>query len=432
MSIIKYKASKSGASSIDYAFYGDSGTQKMLHLAAGTSRVAAFRSSFGDLATPAVRDVIVAAAEGHGRKIHLHTYTLAFHPDEFDVTNPEHLDRVAAVGERLVKRMHSAGYAVVVHDDADGGHAHAHIYVVNHDDLTGQSIQRYTSWKNGLRQLNDELMESEGLRVLPDPEREKPAWIQRREDFTAGGFEQVLGDRVAAALRDPRSVDREHFEEVLAERDVTLAVTDRDGWSYKMRRTDTGKLGRKKSSGLTPEFTADGAQEIFNYHAQRAAQAVRERDEEEREKEISDGHLGRFESTGVGTEAGTGTGPADRGVGTDTGTEADTDDFDLEALDAEPAGDERVPAVRGQRRPGDDRGREGGAGREDEGAPGRRAARGPDAGRATSPSVDRDAERDAIEAMLVDDAVGDVASRLAAAASSRRSRSRTHSRQKGA
>lgn len=373
MSTIKHKASKSGESSIDYAFYGDSGALKARHLAAGTSRVAAFRSSFGDVPTEAVRDLIVAAAEGHGRKLQLHTYTISFHPDEFDVSNPEHLERIADVGERLSKKMHSAGYVVVVHADADGGHGHAHIYVVNHDDLTGRSIQRFTSWKNGLRQLNDELMVAEGLQVLPDPMRTKPDWIQRREDFQPGGFEQVLGDKVAAALRDPRSVDREAFEGVLAEHDVKLAVTDRDGWSYKTRRTDNGKFGRKKASGLTPEFTADGAQEVFDYHAQQAALVARERDEEEREKkEQHDGHLGRsegrtgeegIEAEGVeaspGTEAGidasdtageaagdapggsgTGTGTVDGPRADDTGegrtgaeAEPEFDDFDFDAGD---------------------------------------------------------------------------------------------------
>ncbi|WP_397333682.1 hypothetical protein [Ornithinimicrobium sp. INDO-MA30-4] len=117
--------------------------------------------------------------------------------------------------------------------------------------------------------MNDELMADEGLRVLPDPAEPKPDWELRREEFAPGGFEQALGDKVYDALTDSRSTNREAFEHVLAERGVTLAVTNRDGWSYKMRRDDNGKLGRKKASALTPEFTAEGAQEIFDYHAQK-------------------------------------------------------------------------------------------------------------------------------------------------------------------
>src|SRR5699024_9267055 len=113
----------------------------------------------------------------------------------------------------------------------------------------------------------------EGLRVLPAPELPKPDWELRREEFAPEGFEQTLGDKVYASLEDPRSVDRAAFEQVLNEHGVTLAVTDRDGWSYKMRRADNGKLGRKKASRLTAEFTADGAEKIFDIHAQNAQKA---------------------------------------------------------------------------------------------------------------------------------------------------------------
>lgn len=207
-----------------------------------------------------------SVVEAHGRKIGMYTYVQAYHPDEFDVTNQWDLDRVRDIAVKLVESLHSADYLVAVHADSAGGHAHAHILVINHDNLTGKSLQRNTSWNHGLRQRNDELMREEGLWVLPEPTEPKPDWELRRESFSPGGFEQILGDKVYAALVDPRSVDRDAFEQVLGEHDVRLAVTQRDGWSYKMRREDSGKLGRKKASGLTPEFTAEGAQQIFNYH----------------------------------------------------------------------------------------------------------------------------------------------------------------------
>src|SRR5699024_11732143 len=90
-----------------------------------------------------------------------------------------------------------------------------------------------------------------------------PDWSGGRGDCAAGGFERSLGGEVAASLRDRRSVDRAGFTEVLDEHGVALAETQRDGWTYKMRRADNGKLGRKKASGLTPEFTAAGAKQIF-------------------------------------------------------------------------------------------------------------------------------------------------------------------------
>ena len=211
-----------------------------------------------------------AHAAAHGRTYQLQSYVLAFHPDEFDVTSHADLERIRDVAVELAERMHSADYMVAVHSDSAGGRGHAPlILVINHDNLTGKSLQRYTSWKHGLRQFNDELMADEGLRVFPDPEEPKPDWELRREAFAPGGFEQVLGDKVYDALTDSRSTNREAFEHVLAGHGVTLAVTNRDGWSYKMRRDDNGKLGREKASALTPEFTAEGAQEIFDYHTQK-------------------------------------------------------------------------------------------------------------------------------------------------------------------
>lgn len=183
------------------------------------------------------------------------------------------------VAKRLTESMHSADYLIAVHTDSKGQHAHAHITVTNHDNLTGKALSRYTSWRHGLHQLNDQIMREEQLRVLPDPTRPKPGWLQRREDFSPGGFEQQLGDIVNDALADPRSVDQASFEEVLAEHDVRLAVTDRDGWSFKMRRLDNGKWGRKKASALSPDFTADKAQDVFAAHRQ--VVAVLEDEEEE-------------------------------------------------------------------------------------------------------------------------------------------------------
>ncbi|XBH22249.1 relaxase/mobilization nuclease domain-containing protein [Jonesiaceae bacterium BS-20] len=271
MSTINVRPSTSASGSVGYVLYGRDSEREQKLKEDGRTRAASFAMKMaGGASTPA--EFVKRAerlAEAHGRKNQLQSYVLAFHPDEFDVTNQEDLDRVRDLAVELAERMHSADYMVVVHKDSAGGHAHAHILVVNHDNFTGRSLQRYTSWKHGLRQLNDELMRDEGLSVLPDPEEPKPDWELRREAFAPGGFEQVLGDKIYESLLDKRSVNRAVFEQVLSEHGITLAVTNRDGWSYKMRRTNNGKLGRKKASGLTPEFTAAGAQTIFDYHSRK-------------------------------------------------------------------------------------------------------------------------------------------------------------------
>ena len=271
MNTVNVRPSTNAAGAVGYILYGRDPEVRRELLRVGSTRAAAYAMSMvDDGSTPAE---FIACAEAHaaahGRTNQLQSYVLAFHPDEFDVTSQADLERIRDVAVELAERMHSADYMVAVHSDSAGGHGHAHILVINHDNLTGKSLQRYTSWKHGLRQLNDELMADEGLRVLPDPAEPKPDWELRREESAPGGFEQALGDKVYDALTDSRSTNREAFEHVLAERGVTLAVTNRDGWSYKMRRDDNGKLGRKKASALTPEFTAEGTQEIFDYHAQK-------------------------------------------------------------------------------------------------------------------------------------------------------------------
>ena len=74
---------------------------------------------------------------------------------EFNLNDPEHVKRVHDLGVKLARRMNSADYLVVTHTDSAGGHLHNHIYVVNHDNLTGKTLSRCRSWARGLRQVND-------------------------------------------------------------------------------------------------------------------------------------------------------------------------------------------------------------------------------------------------------------------------------------
>lgn len=269
MSTITVQPSKDAAASTAYVLYGNDKQFRERLRSRGQTRAAAIALSMQNGSTSPAEFVERAQrlAKAMNRKNELYSYVLAFHPDEFDVTSRADMERIKEIASTLADRMHSADHLVVVHSDSAGGHGHAHILVMNHDNLTGKSLQRFTSWKRGLHQLNDELMREEGLRVLPSPTAPKPGWEQRREAFASDGFEQTLGDAVFASLNDARAVDQAGFERVLGEHGVTLAVTNRDGWSFKMRRTDNGRIGRKKASLLTPEFTADAAAEMFRQRA---------------------------------------------------------------------------------------------------------------------------------------------------------------------
>lgn len=267
MSVINVQPSRSAAGSVIYVLRGTKKDQQK-----NVNRAAAFAISLQD-AEPSPESFIARAealADAHGRKNQLYNYVLAFSPEEFDVSSQKDLERVRDIAVQLAERMHAADYLIAVHADSAGGHAHAHILIMNHDNLTGKSLRKYKSWRHGLHQLNDELMREEGLATLPEPTKRKPDWEIRREQFATGGFEQSLGDKVFASLTDPRAIDQEAFEKILAEQGVKLAITERDGWSYKMRRSDNNRIGRKKASALTPEFTSAMAHQIFSWHAKHA------------------------------------------------------------------------------------------------------------------------------------------------------------------
>ena len=282
MSTVNVQPTTNARSAVAYALYGRSGDRyQRFEDEDKDTRTEWYTCSMGK------PKAIVARAEqirAIGRRNEMYTYTQNFSPEEFDVNNPEHIQRVHDLGVKLAKRMNSADFLVVTHTDSAGGHLHNHIYVVNHDNLTGKSLSRCRSWSRGLRQVNDQLMRDEGCQVLPDPQQPKPDWDLRRGSFAEGGFEQVLGDKVMESLLDKRSVDREAFEQVLAEHEVRLRVTDRDGWTYSMRRADNGKWGRRKASSLCDEFTAKGMEGVFAFHQKQQANDVQKGERNERSR----------------------------------------------------------------------------------------------------------------------------------------------------
>lgn len=298
MSTVNVQPSRSAADSVSYALYG-AGREAEQRREVGAWRSNAVTCSSGS--PESFVALAEARAAAHGRSVEVYSYTQNFSPDEFDKDDPAHVERVHELGVKLAQGMHSADFIVVTHTDAAGGHLHNHIYCQNHDLLTGKRLENYRSWRRGLHQLNDDLMRRENCRVLASPMEAKPDWDQARERFAAGGFEQRLGDAVDAALRDPRSQNRQAFEAVLAEKGVRLAETNRDGFSYKMRR-ENGKLGRKKASRLSAEFTAESVQAVLDFHADQAQQAQKI---EAQKKEQPDEHLGRSEEVSLGAATGT-------------------------------------------------------------------------------------------------------------------------------
>ncbi len=252
MAVVSVQGVTNAGGLIRYLFHG--------HGQEDTSRAVAFALSMPGEDEPSVEAFVAKAkrlALLNGRKNQLYSYVQSFSKAEFSVTSMRDLETVRDIACLLAESMHSADYMVVVHDDAAGGNAHAHIAVINSDNETGKALDRYTSWAHGLHQLNDEVVADCGLTPLPDPSRKLGAWVERRKDFAKDSVERALGDAVDAVLHDPACRDMDTYKTMLAERGVTVAETARDGLTYKMREASTGKLRRRKASRLSPDFVKD-------------------------------------------------------------------------------------------------------------------------------------------------------------------------------
>lgn len=250
--------------------------------------------------------------EAHHRAVECLHYRQSFAEDEIDPRNPEDLQRCNDLGYLLAKKMHPDSDALVVtHVDGRGGKPHNHILVINHDNETGLALSNYRTFKdrpekgqqNGVQSANDELMREHGLSVVNGPRQVATDWEIRREDFAEDSLDRQMGDRMAAALSDPRAVDKQGLTAVIGEQN---AVVGEDGVLLPRLRlhTSVSKKGkrhgqetwtvyiqdrrgegtraerRKRASALCFDFTPEGAQPYFDYHAEQ--KILKEQNDERR------------------------------------------------------------------------------------------------------------------------------------------------------
>lgn len=275
----------------DYLAHGTKGTAKyVMHRVNGTTRIAAMTCDVAPLgeghSEQEVIDAFVQRAEAlaaaHGRQVQARSLLQSFERDEFDPTNPEDIQRVNDLGYVLAKELHpKSDVLVITHIDGAGGHPHNHILILNHDNETDRALRGGDlHWQ--LQQVNDELMREQGCKVL-EVGRSVDAlsfWEQRREGEKVSEFDKWLGDSIEDALVDARSVDTASYKAVLAESGITLVETsytikasadgstpehESVGWTYKAMDSfgDRDRERRRKASGLSEEFTREGAQQIF-------------------------------------------------------------------------------------------------------------------------------------------------------------------------
>ena len=244
-----------------------------------------------------------ALTQNTKREVEALHYRQSFSDEEFDSKNPEHVQRVNDLGYQLAKKMHPhADTLVVTHTDGRGSKAHNDVLVINHNNRTGKALSDYRTFhdrkagnQRGLQSANDELMRDHGLSVVKRLERAPKDWELRREDFALGGLDREMGDRMSAALADPRSVDKAGLEAVIAEQSQQLgddgeqvprirlhSTVSKKGkkagqeiWTLYIedRRGESGRAERRKrTSVLSADFTPEGAQAFFDYHQQQMEQ----------------------------------------------------------------------------------------------------------------------------------------------------------------
>lgn len=104
MSTVNVQGSHDAPDSVGYALYGR-GAKARRHKAQGTTRAVALTLSSSTRTPEDFAAKARALAFMTRRTVELHTYTHNFDPDEFDVNNPDDIQRVNDLGVALMERM---------------------------------------------------------------------------------------------------------------------------------------------------------------------------------------------------------------------------------------------------------------------------------------------------------------------------------------
>ncbi|NEG95678.1 hypothetical protein GFD17_02695 [Bifidobacterium sp. SMB2] len=239
---------------LQYLLYGSKGSEKYKrHHAEHTDRAAFILNDAGSIR--AFRSESDRLLRKHGRDVAAYSYVVSFAPDELDVHNKDDLRRCGELAYELGKTMHPDSESlVIVHDDGEGGCAHAHLIVLNHDHRTGHALSKYRNAKS-LHAINDKTMRNFGMNAMDG----RDSWQVRRERFKEGSFDRVLGDRLMQAAQAADS-----FGEYVKKCDavgieVSVNPDDGHGIAYRMRFDDGRRVRkrRRRASSLAKDFAFD-------------------------------------------------------------------------------------------------------------------------------------------------------------------------------
>ena len=269
---------KDAKASMIYTELGN-GKKKKMHEAEGTTRAA---YEVGDMPR---EDMAVYAEEIHKKhpasRYEAFEVRVSFSPDELKADNKSDEQMAGEHSYKLCKKLspNSMCY-VTVHNDGKGGCVHAHCLVVNHDEVTGQTL-RDNRRHFEVKDASDELAAEEGLSVIGTPKferdrlKEGTTWDERRKECTS--FEQRLGDKVQRARDSSKTLDefKQHLHwagvELMEQKRKGKDGEEHEAWCYKMEDIESPKhrKRRRKAKLLADDLTKAS---IESYYDEKEAQ----------------------------------------------------------------------------------------------------------------------------------------------------------------
>lgn len=262
MSITKVQPSKDVAAAAVYVLHET--RQNMRSGVVRAERLAIISSD------PTVNDALSFAAAARSqlagakrsRKDEAICIIQSWSPEELDANDPTDLDLAFYGATQLLNRVapNSDGM-VAIHTDGKGGQVHAHIVIVNHDDATGNRIEKARNW-HAVKAENDALMTELGMRVITrDPVSLSKAEVNAQKEGRRTSADGLTLDEVD---RDTwRDYARARIEEMVADERVVSAPTDSGaldamqevagdyGLSFRRRPGKTKKNGKRTADSCS-------------------------------------------------------------------------------------------------------------------------------------------------------------------------------------